>query len=128
MNTTCPLGGFLATANAQQLHDFLVEDVVDEQDGLSAMRWLLANRATVANAVLCRLYDVACYQVGESCFRDTAPADEHDKWFVSTLADSDLASVRVPLGASLGDAEALAVSHLQLAAKFFGSVPEALAA
>lgn len=126
MNTNCPLGGFLATADAEQLLDYLVEEVQDEQDGLQAMRWLLANRAAVAHTVLCRLYDVACYQVGETCFRDIAPADEHDKWFVATLVEADFDDVRIPYGDSQSQAESLAVTHLRLADKFFGT--EALAA
>ena len=84
------------------------------------------SRPALADEVLCRLYDVACYRVGDSCFSKDAPANEQDLWFVSTLAGTfDDIVESIPLAASLEAAQALAVQHLKLEDVFFGRSPQA---
>ncbi len=124
--TFCPQREHLVkTASAQRLVELLCEEVETEEEGLDVMRRLLAERPAVANEVLCRIYDVACYKVGDSCFRDQAPAHEHEQWFASTVVGSIVDSDEpVPLAPSEAEAQALAVVHLRLKEHFFG---EALA-
>lgn len=77
---------------------------------------LLTTREAVAHEALCDLYDVAVFKVGDSCFRDSSPEEEHEMWFVSTLAGSGLSGTEAtPLGSSREEALALAVRHLRLA-------------
>ncbi len=67
------------------------------------------------NESLCELHNVACYRVGDSCFKSSTSAELHDKWFVSTLADSELSSEDIPLAGSKEQAQSLAVQYLGLA-------------
>lgn len=122
MRTLCTsLVNFLATASAERIHDYLVDEL-DATDGELLMHWLAEYRPAVHNAVLCRFFDVACYRVGESCFANQAPASEQALWFVSVLADSELAADtdirKLPLAPNEELAQAAAVHHLGLAARF----------
>ena len=65
---------------------------------------------------LCQKYDIAVFRVGDSCFANTSPTDEQDKWFISTLAAEARfdTSVEVPLADSEDSAKALAVKIYNL--------------
>lgn len=124
---TPPVCADLLQAPAQRLVEYLTDEVQDAEQGLALMRALLDTDVTKANSVLCHLYDIACYQVGMTCFASTAPADEHDKWFVSTRADDNFPQVdTLGLYDSQQDAQAAAVRALQLKEIFFGEVPSPL--
>lgn len=128
MNTIlcASVSAFLETADAARIVDYLTDEVECVEQGFAAMRWLKAHRPAMAARVLCYLYDVHCYKTGETCFRDTAPVEEHDKWFVSVLADSEFEGVdTLPLTDSLEAAEALAVDTFALEKLFYGAgIPE----
>lgn len=104
-------------------HDIVqwIEALETEELRMAAMHVLLAENPAKANHVLCDFYDVACYNVGESCFADEAPANEKDKWFISVITGTfcgvDMAAV--PLADSLADAHATAVKALKLKDLFF---------
>lgn len=127
MSRTSAVSLYLANASAADIADWL-QSLETAELGHAAMRLLFVANRRKANSVLCLVYDVACYRVGDSCFAGDAPPDDHDKWFVSIAAgsfDTDMSTV--PLGASLADAEARAVEHLDLQALFFGTTEEATA-
>jgi hypothetical protein len=118
-SATC-LSQYLSNASAVDIADWLM--AMEAPDlGHVTMRQLLAQDPAKANRVLCHVYDVACYQVGDSCFADRAPADEKGKWFVSVVAGTFTSAdtETIPLADSLAAAEALAVKHLQLEKLFF---------
>ncbi len=122
----CPAtAAWVATTPAEDIAASLLEvDTVEE--GYALFRSVRQSRPALADEVLCRLYDVACYKVGDSCFSKDAPANEQDLWFVSTLAGTfDDVVESIPLAASLEAAQALAVQHLKLEDVFFGRNPHA---
>ncbi len=122
----CPTtAAWVATTPAEDIAASLLEvDTVEE--GYALFRSVRQSRPALADEVLCRLYDVACYKVGDSCFSKDAPANEQDLWFVSTLAGTfDDIVESIPLAASLEAAQALAVQHLKLEDVFFGRNPHA---
>lgn len=108
------------TADAQDLVALLTEDTAATPEGLATMRWLRANRPQVADQVLCLLYGVFWYKVGDSCFRDTELPENHEKWFLAVDADSNLLdTVQLPLAESAEHACAMAVKALALETTFF---------
>ncbi len=112
---------FLSQADETALVGYLTEEVDSEQQGIEALRWVKAHRPAMFNAVLCLLYDISCYQVGESCFRDRYAEHMHKHWFLSLPVPCDLVCWGdEQLMPSKQDAEALAVSIYRLEAKFFG--------
>lgn len=121
---------FLAQADTNRIVQYLCEEVSDEAQGQAALDWLGENRPTARNAVLCLLYDIACYHVGTSCFADSEPAGNQDKWFVSVVSGSDLDTqgLKLELADSLEAAEELAVQAYGLVAKFHGQLTTELAA
>lgn len=94
----------------------------DSPESIAAMDWLAKNRPTMHNSVLCRVFDVACYRVGESCFAADEPPENHGKWFVSVLPDSvlELHGKRpdLDLADTLEEAQSMAVQGYELARKF----------
>lgn len=114
---------FLARATPERIHDHLVEEVEDPAHGADTMRWLQANRVDAFNAVLCQLYDIACYKVGDSCFASSADPASLDQWFVSTVVGSEVdqhdAARDIPLCPDEKSAQALAVERLKLTDWFF---------
>jgi len=118
-SSTC-LSQYLSTASAVDIADWLM--AMESPDlGHATMRLLLTQEPAKAASVLCHVYDVACYQVGDSCFADSTPAAEKGKWFVSVVAGTFTSANTqvIPLADSLAAAEALAVKHLQLEKLFF---------
>lgn len=119
ISTTC-LSQYLSSATAADIADWLM--ALEAPDlGHVTLRQLLVQEPAKANSVLCHVYDVACYQVGDSCFADRAPAEEKGKWFVSVVAGTFTSAdtLAIPLADSLAEAEALAVQHLRLQERFF---------
>lgn len=118
---------FLATATEAELREYLLEDISDEEHGRHCMQWLLSNRAAMANGLLCGLYNVAVYKTGDSCFAESAPTDELDKFFVAVNASGGVSEKTmealnaIPLANSFEQGEALAVKHLQLVEAFMGT-------
>ena len=91
------------------------------ESGHALMTDLLRTRPDVANEVLCTLYDVAVFKVGDTCFRDSSSTEEQDKWFVSTLVGGEIqSSGEIPLADGMTAALRLAVEHLGLVGHFFG--------
>lgn len=122
MSTCTTFQGFLTTADADRLLTYLCEEVEDEKQGRAAMQSLLVERPDVAHDVLCRLYDVSYYKVADSCFRDQAPAEEQEMWFIATAVDSAFESEHpIPSANSEVEARTLAVRHLKLDSLFFGT-------
>lgn len=120
MTSATSLSQYLSTASAVDIADWLM---AGEAPGLgrATMKQLLADAPAKANSVLCHIYDVACYQVGDSCFAGCVPADVNGKWFVSVVAGTFTSAdtQAIPLANSLADAEALAVQYLRLQDLFF---------
>lgn len=119
----CPLiESFLATESTERIAAHLLDIVETEAEGVLAMEHLQRTRPAVANAVLCQLYDIACYRVGDTVFADSAPASEHDLYFVSVDAASELVDMAVQemklLYATLEAAQAAAVQGFKLYSKF----------
>lgn len=114
---------FLARALPERIHEYLVEEVEDPAQGAEAMRWLQANRLDAFNSVLCALYDIACYKVGDTCFASSADPAELDQWFVSTVVGSEVdqldSAKDIPLCPDEKSAQAMAVERLKLADWFF---------
>lgn len=110
---------FLSHANAEAIIDFLTEDTSSVAEGHQCMSWLLEHKPAMAHEVLCQMYDVAYYRVGDSYFKNTAPAENHEKWFVAPLLSSSLNAEGIPLADSAEQARALAVTHLGLTEIFF---------
>ena len=67
---------------------------------------------------LCTKYDIAVYNVGESCFKNDADPKDHDKWFISTLHGEARFKVEldyeVPLSNTEDEAKELAVNIYKL--------------
>jgi len=120
MNSVTSISQYFANASALDIADWLMAIEAPEL-GHVALRDLLANEPAKANSVLCHVYDVACYQVGGSCFAEGASAEDRDKWFVSVISGTfnDVDTAPIPLAESLVNAEALAVKHLRLQDLFF---------
>jgi hypothetical protein len=114
------LQAMLKAGPAEALNNYFEACMVLKEDGCTAMEWLKRHRPAVRNSVLCYSAGVACYCVGASGFADQAPAEDHDKWFISVLADSDLDSpeFKTALSNSLEDAEAQAVEIYGLLRRF----------
>lgn len=102
--------------NPDLLIDKLAEIDTTPEEGRRLIAQALKEQPAVANAALCGMYDVVCYNVGDSCFRDQAPACDHAKWFVSVVSGSQLDKdvAAIPLGDSEETAQAIAVDRLRL--------------
>ena len=126
--TGTPISQYLSTAPAPDIVQWL-ESLETAELGQSALHALLVTDPAKGNNVLCELYDVACYKVGDSCFADDAPVEERGKWFISVIAGTfcDVDMVSLPLADSLSEAQAIAVAELQLKELFFGAPPRYLA-
>lgn len=102
--------------NPGLLIDTLAEMGTTPEEGRRLIAQALKEQPAVANAALCGMYDVVCYNVGDSCFRDQTPACDHAKWFVSVVSgsqfDKDVAAI--PLADSEEAAQAIAVDRLRL--------------
>lgn len=117
---------FASNATASRVVEFLTEEAQTASEGHQLMQHLAATRPEIAHEVLCRLYDVACYKVGDSCFASEAPEDELEKWFVSTLVDETRFdnTELIPLADTLAAAQALAVEKLRLMEIFLEDTPQ----
>lgn len=109
----------------EQVIEYLYSEFVTLEDGCEFMAELKANAPELCAAVLCRIYDVAVYNVGESCFVEEAPVEDHDKFFVSLPALSDMCGKldAIPLAQTHEQAELLAVEHLGLYQMFMATAP-----
>lgn len=112
----------LGEANAEALHAHLCDPAVTLGEGRRALLWLQLNHPDVANDVLCRFYDVACYRVGDVYpNREDIPKADLDMWFASTSVESHLPAASIPLVSSEAGVRAAAVLHLQLDKLFLGN-------
>jgi hypothetical protein len=113
---------FLAISSAKEMHTKLDEPSVTLGEGRHVLKWLLRARPAVAHEVLCRFYDIACYQVS-AVYPDMAgiPLEDADKWFVSTPLDSCLPACDVPLAPTEAAARELAVTCLKLDQLYLGN-------
>jgi hypothetical protein len=123
LSTACL--NLLAHSTAEELYAKLCSDAFTEAQGCAAVDWLAVHRPAIHNRVLCYFYDVACYHVGTSCFADQSPAEDQDKWFISTpqyprFSTDEMPIDGLPLSRSQEEAEALAVVTYKLAQAFHG--------
>lgn len=125
------------TAKELDLHSMPCADVLNlftdgatsVNEGKEIMGWFLAYRENVANEVLCLMYDVWCYKIDDTCFRDQVDPSKLDKWFVSIPANSkeqmfENSEVIEDLYLSRENAEEAAVKGFNLVSEFFGKKKE----
>jgi len=114
----------MTSGSAAAICRFLTGPDTTVRAGLQALEFLEQTRPDVANEVLCRLYDVACYET-EKVFPGSS---EPGRWFASVLVGSDLDDgTEVPTADDLEQVRANAVRHLGLREKFFEQSAAALA-
>lgn len=104
--------------------DYLINGVSSTEDGIIFMQNLYETQPAISNKTLCEFFNVACFQIGESCFKDSHPVEEHHLWFVSTSADDPTPFPivkEIPYGKSEAEAQCIAVKYLKLKELFFAS-------
>lgn len=101
-------------ASTEDLMAYLTAYETPVQRGVQVMTWLIQNKPAIANDLLCRLYGIAVYRLGDSCFKDQTPQCDHQKWFVSVLSDSDFDVTKLGLSETEEGAKSLAACSLNL--------------
>lgn len=115
----------LALKQVDELFELITTGLQCKEDGEALMRSLLMHNMASANSVLCLLYDVWCYKVGETCFVEQVNPESFDKWFISIpvgwFKDVEMdTEAFTSLYASQADAEDAAVKEFKLIDYFFG--------
>jgi hypothetical protein len=95
----------------------LDSDDIDAAECVRILSEVRQANPVVANAVLCLIYNVCAYNVGESAslFSQEIPPSDYSRWFVAVDAGGPLDIGKdIPLGEDMHHAFALAVEHFQL--------------
>lgn len=114
----------VATAPAEEIVSMLVAEP-GTPEGLASMRWLRANRPSVADEVLCLMYGLSWYQVGDLQPMGLKSSADPAKWFMAVDIDSDLNLDGIDDQDTPEALCAQAVRHLQLEQSFFGELTPA---
>ena len=104
------------TDNLQRAFDYLHSQMesTHPRDVAEKLAALKVSDSVLYFIVLGLMYNVAVYQVGE-VYADTAPLEEHELFFASTLAHEFVgAAVKIPLAATLEESFKIACEALGL--------------